>query len=65
MLLCPALFVCKGGDLMKKRKNSFLVWLLAAVLAIGMIPASALPAFAGGSVDVETLSVHYYHLDPS
>ena len=31
-----------------------MVWLLAAVLAVGMMPASALPAFAGGSVDVET-----------
>ena len=39
---------------MKKRKNSFLVWLLAAVLAIGMLPASALPSFADEPVNVAT-----------
>ena len=39
---------------MKKRKNSFLVWLLAAVLTIGVLPASALPAFAGDVVNVST-----------
>ena len=39
---------------MKKRKNSFLVWLLAAVLTIGMMPASALPSFAGDEVNVAT-----------
>ena len=38
---------------MKKRKNSFLVWLLAAVLAIGMLPASALPSFTD-NVNVST-----------
>ena len=56
MLLCPALFVCKGGDLMKKRKNSFLVWLLAAVLAVGMMPASALPSFAVETAYVKTVA---------
>ena len=39
---------------MKKRKNSFLAWLLAAVLAIGMLPASALPSFADEPVNVST-----------
>ena len=39
---------------MKKRKNSFLAWLLAAVLTIGMIPASALPSFADDVVNVST-----------
>ena len=39
---------------MKKKKNSFLVWLLAAVLAVGMMPASALPSFAGDEVNVST-----------
>ena len=39
---------------MKKKKNSFLVWLLAAVLAIGMLPASALPLFADEPVNVAT-----------
>ena len=54
MLRCSALFICKGGELMKKKKNSFLVWLLAAVLAIGMLPASALPLFADEPVNVAT-----------
>ena len=39
---------------MKKKKNSFLVWLLAAVLAVGMLPALALPSFAEDVVNVST-----------